>query len=138
MIYRHCLYVGKVTPYPPRSDAKPILPYVPILRVCKAVLFEAEPVLYENTFVLYNPADVGNLFSETPPTPARKLLLRSVEVRFPKWNPPPGWCPYDMDSVAAFLVKTWMALRWGNAIHEILDDLTLDRLVIDVSESIYI
>ena len=135
MIYRHCLFVGIVTPYPPSSDAKPILPYVPILRVCKAVLFEAEPVLYENTFVLYNPTDVGNLFSETLPTPARKLLLRSVELWYQKRDSPLGAGHFHVEIIAAIMVSQWMASCWGNAIHEICDYLTLDRLVIDVSDA---
>lgn len=83
MVYGYCLLVGKVIPYWDINsvrEEKPPYPYVPLLRTCKAVHFEAEPVVYENIFFLASKQAIERLFTDSLPTPARRLLLTSVEI----------------------------------------------------------
>ena len=61
MIYRHCLFVGKVAPYS-NSKAKPLSLYVPLLRVCKALFFEAQPVIYHNTLIVQDDTAIHEIF----------------------------------------------------------------------------
>lgn len=76
--------VGEVYPYYKVSSADVVhrSPCVQLLRTCKAIHEEAEPVLYRNTFVLMTFDAVEKLFNNCLYTHSRRLWLRSVTIRF--------------------------------------------------------
>ena len=53
LIYNKCLFVGEVVPYV-KSTTSPSRPQLSLLRTCKALKLEAEPLLYKNTLILKN------------------------------------------------------------------------------------
>lgn len=80
MIYEYCLVVGQVTPFtdsPPEAD----IPNIALFRVCKTMHEEAEPYLYLNTLILATSSTVERLINVCLHTPARKLMLKSVDLR---------------------------------------------------------
>ena len=152
MIYRCCLLVGKVAPYAD-SEAKPLFPYVPVLRVCKAIFREAEPVIYENIFILPHHTAIQKLFDKTLATPARKLMLKSVEISLENKYPIPkdtlissmgsmrvlsqriithdtGNFVFKLRCVLEYLGRD---INWPLKIGPILENLTLDRIILDMS-----
>lgn len=152
MIYRSCLFVGKIAPYSD-SEAKPLLPYVAVLRVCKAIFSEAEPVVYENTFILTHHTAIQKLFDKTLATPARKLMLKSVEISLENKYPIPkdtllssmmsmmelfqriitrdtGNFIFKMRCFSRYLETD---ITWPLKIEPILENLRLDRIVLDMS-----
>ena len=147
-IYRCLLFVGKVAPYS-NSEAKALLPYVPVLRVCKAILSEAEPVVYENTFILLYDTAVQKLFDRTLATPARKLKLKSVEMSL-EYKCPSLYCRQNIsmrelserfirtgtpDSEMRCPLRSKERETWPAKIDLVLEKLTLDRIVLDMSQS---
>ena len=157
MFSRYCLFVEKVASYS-RSKAKTSLPYVPLLRACKAVYYEAESVVYENTFILSRGRAIQKLFDRTLPTPARKLLLKSVEVSLQIEDPMPEYklVLYDWDQMRLsqrvntqgadnscvrnhYIAKALQRdIIWRPKVIPILDNLMLDRLVLDLSQSFWL
>lgn len=94
MIYKYCLVVGKVFPYTlsehhymyiskTRQAASGCdVPEVAILRACRTIYQEAEPILYqENVFALPNGALTGKFFEVSLNTDARRAWVTSVEIR---------------------------------------------------------
>ena len=122
MVYCHCLFVGEVFPYYDFHclNDRP-LRCVSLLRTCKAINLEAEPVLYRNTFVLSSVKAVQQLFDITLSTPARKLLLKSVELSLEGDNSCPVYCwPYFNQDFALEDVQSEVVQR----VADTLDSLT--------------
>ena len=154
MVYHCCLFVGEVA-LNVESETKSSLPYVPLLRICKAVKLEAEPVVYKNTFILPGPGAIEDLFDRTFASPARKLLLKSVKISLGNheyiskdryW--PIRNCVTKRILISipptTFSERTWRAHRldmkecemiWKRKVVPILENLTLDRLVLDLGDS---
>ena len=81
MIYDFSLNVGRVFPYYWASGvAKGSFPSVALLRVCKTVHQEAEPVLYRNTFVFSRYQAIEEFVNICTNTGKRKLFLQSIEI----------------------------------------------------------
>ena len=142
MVYRCCLFIGEVAPYSD-SKEKASLPYVPFLRTCKAVHVEAEPIIYENTFLLSSTRATKNILHHAFPTPVRKLLLKAVKVSLHKEELAPnnetlvpmtyivnGPCVHSLEK--ARLSK----IAWQRKITPILEHLTLNRLILDLGDSV--
>lgn len=137
-VYGCLLFVGKVTPYT-KGQIKQSLPYVPLLRTCKAVKFEAEPVVYKNTFIFPKFGAIEKLFHDTLSTPARKLLLKSLEVslggnNFAVAGPLLSQSGQQLQCRMIFQLRL---VAWQHSVAPILEDLTLDQLVLDLSDSSY-
>lgn len=100
MIYVECLVVGKVFPYTlsesydeyecdydddltAREHAGYEAPIVALLRVCKDIYQEAEPLLYRrNTFVLPAADLTTRFFKRCLHSAARKAMIKSVVLSF--------------------------------------------------------
>lgn len=167
MVYCFCLFVGEVAPYDECHGSESHgfkshdleSPYVPLLRTCKAIYLEAEPVIYENTFILSDARAVRKLFETTLPTPARKLLLKSLKLCLQINDHRPRDCLAPINDLIAhkgvqrrvtdthqtvsepgcevyFRSKAvLMGVIWPLQIDPILDCLALNRLVLDLSET---
>ena len=155
MVYDCCLFVGKVAPYAENKYAGKVAPYpedkttsslpcVTLLRTCKVVKFEAEPVIYENTFILSTFGAIQKLFHQTLPTPTRKLLLKSAEVSLSfgdytdndrielmPFRTPPVWHRQVHRLLSAQLTDR----TWPRKVDLVLDHLTLDHFILDLSRS---
>lgn len=153
MIYKYCLFVGKVAPYS-GSKAKALLPYVPLLCLCQAVHLEAEPIAYENTFIFSSGKAIQKLFDRTHQTPERKLLLKSVEISLQVqdrskgalealayyFSQPSRRANTQGAETSSLSIHYWMKATqrnkiWPRQVLPILDYLTLDRLVVDLDQS---
>lgn len=128
----------------------PSLPQVSLLRVCKALKLEAEPALYKNTFVLKSEDAIQQLFRKTLQTPARKLLLKSIDVTLHQYD-------FTLQDIRMSYIHSildvdtssfshlssrpehyfWKTqqrdISWQRKLDPILDNLALDRLVLDLS-----
>lgn len=153
MIYKYCLFVGKVAPYS-ESKANALLPYVPLLCLCQAVHFEAEPIAYENTFIFSSGKAIQKLFDRSHPTPERKLLLKSVEVSLQtqgRSKDIPEAIKYFLRhkyrrvnarraenfsmNVHYWAKATQRDIIWPRQVLPMLDCLKLERLVVDLGRS---
>ena len=137
MVYHCCLFVGEVAPYT-ESDTKSSLPYVPLLRTCKAVKLEAEPVVYKNTFILSDPDAIEDILDRTFSSPPRKILLKSVKISLGSHDSIPEDRFWPIGSfVSEHSRRTYRLEIWKRRVVPILENLTLDRLVLDLSDSFY-
>lgn len=156
MIYDDCLFVGEVAPYS-ESEIKRPLPYVTLLRACKKIKLEAEPIVYKNKFILANEGAVEKLFEQTFPTRERKLLLKSVELSlqsmdftredisaackdgFDRWfTMVNAGRSHLLGTGRAFhhcVTPQQIVIAWQRKVDPILDHLALNQLVLDLSDS---
>ena len=84
LIYSACMDVGEVYPYHKgrSSYVKRRSPCGQLLRTCKAIHEEAEPVLYRNTFVLTTFEGIEKLLNNCLYNQSRRLWLKSIKIRF--------------------------------------------------------
>ena len=169
MIYAECLVVGTVSPYFLRtlrhysdwwcgqSDEKIArqlskynAPEVRLLRVCKAIHQEAEPMLYQrNTFRLPASDLMTRFFERSLHTDARRAMVKSVEMSFHPGDlhEDEGWKDLSKQSEKS---RSWIDQfeqecrgsyeellelpGWLRNASYVFDHLCLDKLVLDFTD----
>ena len=84
LIYHFCLFVGVVCPYAKRLPYRDY-PNVKLLRTCKAIYSEAEPLIFKNRFTFSTPAALQKLFDQSLMTPYRKSRVLYLGLIF-RWT----------------------------------------------------
>ena len=78
MIYNFCLAPGLICPLTANYDC--LLPGLPLLRTCKAILKEARCEIYKNTFIVSDWQEADVLYEAC--LQERRLMVKSLELRF--------------------------------------------------------
>ena len=156
LVYNECLFVGEVAAYKKSTTSNASHPQLSLLCTCRRLKVEAEPVIYQNTVILRKEEDIQSFFQKTIPTPARKLLPKSIEVSLGRddFTTLDSCMVYNHGitksrgllassgsineynrEIHRFAKLKLRDATWQRKVDPILDHLRLDRLILDLSDS---
>ena len=154
-VYKECLYIREIAAYT-SSTTESTRPIISLLHTCKKVKLEAESELYKNIIVLGNEGFIQKFWQETLQTPARKLFPKAIEVSLQRgdFTPQDSCMAYNhattkIRGVSKFArFDAWYErqvhrstniqlrdITWQRKVDPILEDLTLDLLILDLYDS---